>query len=257
MPNVDKHNPGTFCWIDLATTDIDSAKSFYGDLFGWSLEDGPAGEGQTYTMATIDKRSICGMSAQPEEMKGAPPVWTSYISVRSADDTAKKATSLGATILAEPFDVMEFGRMAVIADTTGGTFAIWEPRAHHGAQVVQEPNTLCWNELLTNDTSKASEFYGSLFGWTADMKGDYTEFKNGDQVVGGMMKITEQMGDLPTHWGVYFSVANVDRVAERVKALGGREYKAPADIENVGRFACFADPQGGGFAVIKLAHHGE
>jgi predicted enzyme related to lactoylglutathione lyase len=175
----------------------------------------------------------------------------------SADDTAIKAKALGGKLAREPFDVMDVGRMAVIEDPTGAVFAIWESKKHIGAQLVNEHGALTWNELMTTDVDKAGKFYTHLFDWgsdTADMGGfTYTSFMNGDRPAGGMMQIDPKtMGDVPTHWLVYFAVDDCDAAAEKAKSLGGNVVSPPRDIPEVGRFAVVLDPQGAGFAMIKL-----
>jgi predicted enzyme related to lactoylglutathione lyase len=155
---------------------------------------------------------------------------------------------------------MEHGRMAVIADPTGATFCIWQPKQHKGVGVKGETNSLCWNELLTNDTEKAKDFYTKLLGWnsktdTGEMA--YTEWINGEDHIGGMMQIQPQMGPIPPNWGIYIAVADCDATAAKATSLGGRQYVPPTDIPNVGRFAVLSDPQGGVFNIIKLdmRHH--
>ena len=185
-----------------------------------------------------------------------PPHWNSYVSVASADASAAKAKELGAKVMVEPFDVMDAGRMAVISDPTGAVVSLWEPRRHIGAQVVNEPGAFCWNELYTTDPRKAAEFYSELFGWTKDPRhmdfGEYVIFNKGDGMAAGMMQISKEMGPMPPYWLVYFAVDDCDRTVERAKGLGANAMMPPMDIENVGRFSILTDPQGAGFAVIKL-----
>src|SRR5262245_47119948 len=166
MPEVTKHNPGTFCWVELATTDPAAAKRFYGDLFDWSVEDMPAGEGMTYTMLKLGGKNAGALYHLDEDRRkaGVPPHWFTYVAVTSADESAKKAASLGGTVVQQPFDVMDVGRMAVLQDPTGAHFAVWEPKRHHGTGIVGEPGSHVWTELLTTDTKKAGDFYSKLFG---------------------------------------------------------------------------------------------
>jgi uncharacterized protein len=267
MTEMKSYEPGSFCWVDLATSDPNGAKAFYSELFGWKTSDVPAGEGGVYTMLRIGDKEVAALSAQPPNMKamGAPPAWNSYVAVKSADETAKKATSLGGTLLAGPFDVMDAGRMAVIQDPSGAVFSIWQGKKHLGAALREEPNTLCWNELLTKDTAKATPFYEGLFGWTAKTHGahEYTEWMRGEekQPVGGMMPIREEHGPqwkhMPSHWGIYFAVTDPDAVAARAAKLGGKVIAGPMDVPNVGRFATMQDPQGAFFSVIRMFPHHE
>src|SRR5690242_8706604 len=148
MANIDRHEPGSFCWIELGTTDQNAAKSFYTSLFGWSVNDFPMGPGQFYSMFGLEGRN-CGAAytLDPKHMPGVPPNWALYICVASADETAAKAASLGGKVLGGPFDVMEFGRMAVIQDPTGAVFDIWQPKMHQGLAINSVPGTLCWADL--------------------------------------------------------------------------------------------------------------
>jgi uncharacterized protein len=261
MVEHSKYAPGTPCWIELATTDLDAAKKFYGDVLGWDDYEVGGEDTGFYTVPQRSGKRIAGMMTQQDAEKemGVPPHWNSYVSVKSADDAAKKAAGLGGTVLVEPFDVMDLGRMAVFMDPQGAAICVWQPMSHHGAEVTQEQGTLCWNELHTTDADKAKAFYGDLFGWKAEVHGDpmpYTEWKVGDDTVGGMMEITPQMGPMPPNWLVYFAVTDTDDTAAKAKKAGGNVMAEPMDIPNVGRFSVIADPQGAVFAVIKMGAAG-
>ena len=250
--------PGTFCWIELGTTDGDAARKFYTELFGWSYDDHPMGPGMVYTMLRQDGKDVGALYQMMPEMlaQGIPPHWLSYASTTSADESAAKAKSLGGTIMKEPFDVMDVGRMAVIQDPTGAVFAVWQAAKHSGAGIVNVPNSLCWNELGTNDSAKAGEFYTGLFGWKGDTQNfggmEYTMFTNGERPAGGMFTITPEMGNIPPHWLAYFAVEDCDAITQKAGELGAIVMKPPDDIPGIGRFSILIDPQGAAFAVIKL-----
>jgi uncharacterized protein len=247
MPVIEKYEPGMFCWIELATKDAAASKTFYTSLFGWMAKDMPMPDG-VYTILQKDGHDLGAMY----QSKDIPPNWASYISVENADDSAKKAQSLGANVLAPPFDVMDIGRMAVIADPQGASFCIWQPKKHIGATIRGETNTLCWNELMTSDVAAARDFYKGLFGWNLELSPQYTEIHVGPVPVGGMMQITPDMMGTPPNWAPYFSVDDCDATVEKAKSLGAQVYVPPTDIPNVGRFALLADTQGATFEVIKL-----
>ena len=258
MQETQDFAPGTFCWVELGTTDGEAAKKFYTSLFGWTFVDSPVGPGMVYTMLKQDGKDVGALYELSPEMKamGIPPNWLSYVSTASADETAAKAKSLGATLIKEPFDVMTVGRMAVIQDPTGAVFAIWQAGTHKGASAVNIANSFCWNELSTTDSDKAGEFYTRLFGWGTDvltfgpMK--YTIFKNdGPRGAGGMSVITPEMGAIPPHWRVFFAVEDCDAMTQKAIDLGATSIVPPTDIPNTGRFSIIADPQGAVFAFIK------
>jgi uncharacterized protein len=155
-----------------------------------------------------------------------------------------------------PYDAAEHGRMAVVQDPNGAVFSVWEPKAHIGAQVVNEPGSFCWNELYTTDPQRAADFYSGLFGWKREARhmdfGDYVIFEQGGRMTAGMMKIPKEWGPVPPHWLAYFAVDDCDRAVERAKAMGASATVEPMDVETVGRFALLRDPQGAAFAVIRL-----
>lgn len=248
----DRHEPGSFSWAELATTDSDAAKKFYNGLFGWSYSDSPAGPDMIYTRVKKEGKDAGALYKLGPQQEGVPPHWNTYFTVTSADQTTAKAKQLGATALMEPFDVMEYGRMAILQDPQGATFSIWEPRKHIGAEVMNEPNTATWTELDTTDTAAAGKFYTSLFGWGTKVGGDYTEFQVGGRSIGGMMKIPKEWGPVPPNWLTYFAVDDCDATAGKAQKLGGGAIVPPTDIEKTGRFSVLRDPQGAVFAVIKL-----
>ena len=255
-----KYAPGSFCWIELMTTDGPGAKKFYSELFGWDATDNPVGPEMVYTIYTLNGKAVGASYQKGKEMEHVPTNWASYIAVANADEAAAKAQSLGGTVVQPPFDASEHGRMAVIADPTGAHFCLWQAKAHPGLGLKGETNSLCWNELLTNDTEKAKDFYTKLFGWTSKTDSGatpYTEWINGEEHIGGMMQIQPQMGPMPPNWGIYIAVDDCDAKVAQAQSLGARTYVPPMDIPKVGRFAVLADPQGAVFNIIKLnlKHH--
>ena len=256
-----EYAPGTFCWVELGTTDAAGAKSFYTQLFGWGHSDLSMGAEGVYTMLQVEGKDVAALYQLTEQQRnqGVPPHWLLYVSVASADESARAAAMLGAKVIMKPFDVYDVGRMAIIQDPTGPTLALWQARKHAGAAFTGRPNTLCWHELVTKDAEAAETFYTRLFGWTSEIMkmepAPYTVFKQGDTLVGGMLKMTEEWGDVPPHWMTYFAVADCDRTAEQARALGADIKCPPTDIPDVGRFALIHDPQGAVFSIIQLTEH--
>ena len=258
MTVTQAHAPGTFCWAELLTTDAQAAKRFYTGLFGWGYQEVPIGENAYYTMFEVGGKWISALHQMgPEQAaQGIPPNWLSYISAESADRMVARARELGATVLTEPFDVFDSGRMGVVQDPTGAVVGIWEARNHLGAGIVGEPNSLCWNELYTTDVDRAAGFYSGLLGWEPQKQpmGDfvYTYFKHGERMSGGMMQLTPEWGPVPAHWMVYYAVDDCDAKTALAESLGGKICMPPSDVPEVGRFAMIEDPQGAAFAIIKL-----
>jgi hypothetical protein len=217
MTEVTRHEPGSFSWAELATTDTKAAKSFYTALFGWTFTDGPMGPGpeDIYTRLQLGGRDVGALyrMMKEQEAQGAPPFWLCYVTVASADESAKKARSLGGRVIAEPFHVQDYGRMAILQDSSGATLAVWQAGTHTGAQRVNEPGALCWLELATRDPVQAKKFYAGLFGWglkePADPAGmPYTEIERGGQPMGGILTMGPEMAHVPPNWSPYFMVAD-------------------------------------------------
>jgi uncharacterized protein len=249
------YEPGTFSWVELLTPDIDAGKSFYSNLFGWDWEDNPIDDqGNTYSMSQLDGKYVTGGYSPPPE-QGTPPNWLSYVTVEDADATAEKATELGATVMAGPFDVFESGRMAVIQDPTGAFFAVWQPKEHIGAQVVNVPGALTMNQLNTSDPEAASRFYSELFDWRIeplDTGGGppYWGIRRADGWLnGGMMPLPDGDG-MVSHWLAYFVGTDLDEDAKKIEELGGKVMVPPTEIPS-GRFAVAQDPQGAFFALFE------
>jgi predicted enzyme related to lactoylglutathione lyase len=256
MAEVTKHEPGSFAWAELVTSDQKAAKKFYTSLFGWTILESPMGPGpdDIYTRLQIGGKDVGALyKMRPEQAaQGVPPNWGTYFTVKSADETAKKVKAAGGNVIAEPFDVMDYGRMAVVQGPEGAMFSIWQAGTHYGFQRVGEDNTAGWTELQTTDAAKSTKFLANVFGWTMKVDPTYTEFKLGGKSVGG---IRPMGGDepFPPHWLIYFQLADCDATVARAKSLGGIVLMPAMDLEKVGRFAVLADPQGAAFAVIKLA----
>jgi predicted enzyme related to lactoylglutathione lyase len=258
MPHIEQHEPGSFCWIELATTDQNAAKSFYGSVFSWKARDEPMGPDAFYTMFSLGGRHTgAAYTLRPEQRAmGVPPHWMLYIRVENADAMADRAAKAGGTVLMPPFDVMDVGRMAVLRDPTGAHFCIWQPNKHTGIQLAGEPGTLCWADLNTPNPARARQFYADLFGWkfTEDTQSNpvsgYIQIHNGDKGIGGIPALPES-AQIPPHWLAYFLVAECDATAAKIKELGGKSCLEPVTLENIGRMSILSDPQGAAFAIFQ------
>jgi predicted enzyme related to lactoylglutathione lyase len=246
-----EYKPGTFSWVELSTTNQDGAKAFYSGLFGWEADDRPVGEGAVYSMMVLGGRHVAAIAAQPQQQReaGVPALWNSYVTVASADETAQRAGELGANVHALPFDVMQAGRMAVIADPQGAYVMLWEPREHIGAGLVNAPGALAWNELQSPALDASAAFYGDLFGWEIEdapgMNERYLSIKNGGANNGGMRELTPPT---PPSWLVYFGIEDIDAGIARAQELGANSLMGPIDIQ-IAKFAVLQDPQGAVFAL--------
>ena len=269
MPERDGYIPGVPCWVDTSQPDPEAALGFYTGLFGWEFESVlPAEAPGQYFIARLRGGDVAAVGSIPEAM---PPMamWNTYIWVESADDTAAKVIDAGGSVLMEPFDIMDFGRMAVFADPEGAAFCVWQAKEHRGAQVVNEHGSLNFNGLNTRDVDGAKSFYGSVFGWTtlalpaAEMwtlpgYGDHLERDNPglrkqmaemggpvgfEDVVASINPIGDDQPDTPPHWSVTFGVDDADATAAKATELGGTVVVPPLDVP-WSRLTVIRDPQG-------------
>jgi predicted enzyme related to lactoylglutathione lyase len=275
MPERDGYIPGVPCWVDTSQPDPEAAADFYSRLFGWSFEDvmPPGSEGR-YLIARLRGGDVAAVGSIP---KSAPPraMWNTYVWVESADETTSAVRAAGGSVVMEPFDVLDAGRMAVVADPEGAAFRVWQAKEHRGARVVNEPGSLNFNDLHTRDVGGAKAFYRSVFGWetlglgggfemwTLPGYGDYLERDNPDlrkilaelggpagfeDVVASINPIADDQPDVPAHWGVTFAVDDADATASTAAALGGTVVVPPFDAPWV-RMTVLGDPQGATFVA--------
>jgi predicted enzyme related to lactoylglutathione lyase len=249
MTETTAHAPGTPSWVDIGVPDIGAAAAFYTALFGWDTED-MGEEAGHYTMCTLRGKAVAAIGPA---MNPGPPAWMTYITVASVDETAAKIGEAGGTVVAPPMDVMTAGRMAVASDPTGAFFSIWQPGESIGAEIVNEPGTLCWNELNTRDVDTALAFYEQVFGLKAERSDMYNEFHLDDRVVGGCMQMPAMIpAEVPAHWLAYFAVENIEASTAKAKDLGAMAMVEVMDAGDIGRFSVLGDPMGAVFAVIQL-----
>jgi predicted enzyme related to lactoylglutathione lyase len=259
MPDVYIPPTGSFCWLELGTTDQNAAKKFYGSLLGWTATDSPMGPNEVYTMFALDGKTVGACYTLRPDMlaEGVPPHWMLYVSVTSAEETAAKARAAGGTLMCDPFDVMEYGRMSVFKDSTEAHLAIWQPKTHQGFAVEGHPGSFCWADLMTADPERAAKFYETVFGWKMELGKDnsgYLHIKNGDKFIGGIPPAQHRDPNAPPHWLSYIMVKDCDASTNKAKELGAKVYFGPTSMAGVGRWSVIADTQGAVFALFQSAH---
>jgi len=257
MAQQRKHDPGRFCWVDLSTLDLDRARRFYTRVFDWGTIEVDSKGGPEYLMFAQDEMIVAGLSELDQELKsqGVPSTWNHYVCVEDADDCAARVTELGGRMVVPVMQVLSAGRLGFLQDPTGGALGIWEPGDHPGFELVTEANSVCWHELATRDLETASRFFEDLFGWnTIDnpiAPAGYRTIRSGEDDLGGILQMTEEWGEMPPHWTVYFAVEDTDQSAETIQEAGGKVHFGPFDTP-IGRLAVCADDQGAHFHIIAL-----
>jgi predicted enzyme related to lactoylglutathione lyase len=243
------HEPGTFSWMDLGSSDAAAAKQFYGPLFDWEFDERPMGEGQTYSMAMRDGKTVAAIYNKGADQ--GPPAWNAYVTVESVDELAPRVAEAGGTLLMEPFDVFDSGRMAIVQDPTGAYIQFWEAREHIGAQLVNSPGALVWNSLATDDVERAKAFYAELLGWEYDEGDGEVRVRNRGTLNGSIRQKGPDEAAIPSNWSVCMTVEDLDGAVSRADAQGGRVLIARERMDEFGHFAVVSDPQGAVFAMYE------
>ena len=256
MQVVKNYPDGIFNWVDLATTDIEGAKAFYSALLGWEVEDMPIDSGGTYAMFKLHGHNVAGGGQMQPDMQaqGVPSFWSSYVKHNNVDAIAEKVAAAGGNLMFPPMDVMQEGRMLMAFDPSGAIFGVWQPKNHIGADLVNIPGTLVWNELQTRNGAAAQNFYSQVFGWVpeADENG-YVTFAQDGRRQAGMMQMDENWPpDVPSNWAVYFAVEDVQATVAKTQELGGHVVVPPTPAGQMGTFAVLSDPQGAVFHIIQM-----
>ena len=258
MAFIEKHPKGSFCWMELHTSDQNAAKQFYGSLFGWEAVDypmGPEGEYTIFRLKGKDASAACTIAKQQAE-QGVPPHWAIYIATDNVDESTKAVPGLGGKVVAGPFDVGPFGRMSIVQDPGGAFFNLWQATGNPGIGIAGEEGAFCWADLLTRNRASAKKFYSGLFGWTLSAgegkpESGYWHITNGDQMIGGMPPEEVMQPGVHTHWSIYYLVTNCEAATEKATSLGAQVYVPPMTIEGAGVMSVVSDPQDAVFALFQ------
>ncbi|MFH8366138.1 VOC family protein [Streptomyces sp. NPDC018031] len=251
---------GVPCWVDATLPDVEAGKRFYGELFGWTFGAGDAAYG-FYAQAFHDGRNVAALAPKPDGRM--PTVWNVYFATPDAVATAARLRGAGGQVIVAPMAVGDFGTLATAADPGGAVFGLWQPGTHHGFEEQGEPGSYVWAEVYTREKEAVDAFYGEVFGYRsqdAEVPGlDYALWSPAGKPAGpgtavcGRAVLDETFpAELPSHFLVYFAVADCDEAVATVRRLGGRAATGPQDTP-YGRFAIVVDNQGANFAVLDTA----
>src|SRR4051794_18049262 len=254
MSERNGYQHGVPCWVDSWQDDADGAAGFYAGLFGWEVA-----AGSTYSMARLRGRDVAGFGSPAPE--GVPVQWTTYVWVDDADAAAARARDAGGSVLAEPFDALDGGRIAIVGDPAGAALGVWQPGEHNGAQIVNEPGAWAMSLLLTDEAEAATSFYGAVFGWEPEAFGPATMWRL-PGFVGGepqqpvprdVVAVMAPAGgaDAPAQWRPDFWIDDADRAAAKARELGGTVVE-PVAPSPVGKNAVLTDPAGAAFSISQL-----
>ncbi|MGW0389519.1 VOC family protein [Streptomyces sp. NPDC003042] len=254
---------GAPCWADAMFADVEAAKTFYGDVLGWTFGEASTEYGN-YTEAYSDGKAVAAV-VPPMPGGEAPSQWCLYFASPDAAATAEKIEAAGGELLMEPMQVGNFGTMAIAKEPSGALFGVWQSGEHKGFDKMGEPGSFAWAEVFTRDVKKADDFLPKVFPYGAQQMdpGDDPEMADldfkvfslggGENPVLGRMKMDKDFPpDLPPYIQIYFAVPDCDEAVAKTKKHGGKLQFGPMDSP-FGRFAAVTDPQGAAFAVIDLS----
>jgi predicted enzyme related to lactoylglutathione lyase len=251
-------SPGSPNWIDLASPDVATSKTFYCELFGWyvyTLTVPDYADYNIFTLGDIQGPEVAGMQALTDDSQ--PPSWTCYFRVEDLQGTVDTVVSQGGQELIPPADFSGLGSMALCSDSQGADFAIGKPGQISGLGATDEPSAMCWVELACRDVEEGRRFYTKVFGWRAvdrDYNGSpYTSWKVGDWTIGGMSLMDDTWPHQnPAEWMPYFWVADCDASAAKAAELGATIRVPPTDTQP-GRYSALTDPTGARLAIVTPA----
>ncbi|HET6508269.1 MAG TPA: VOC family protein [Baekduia sp.] len=255
MGRRQSYTPGTPCWVDLTTPDVEGAIAFYGAVHGWTAREVLPG---AYWYLERDGAVVAGLSALNEQQRdaGMPPAWSMYVNVPDVGEAAARAEALGGAVAFGPTPIPDVGTMAAVADPQGGVTLLWQAGGFAGAEVVNEVGAWCWDDLQTGDPEAAAPFYEGLFGWSVTdvpgAGGAYRSIGHEGRAIAGIMRAARPI-DRP-YWTVYVGVEDVDAALRRSADAGGRVIVEPMSVPS-GRFAVGLDPQGAMFCVLESTRY--
>ena len=233
------HHQGKFVWNDLLTDDVETAREFYGQLFGWTFT--PQGR---YTVVQSEGRNIGGMvelKADPEQPSAAR--WLCTLSVDDVDAAVALVKSEGGTVNEGPLELLNRGRGALVRDPQGAQLLLLH--AKEGDPDDEEPAMMSWlwHELWSNNSEASLAFYQKLAGY--DYEGDATDYlilTREDQWRAGIRFIDDS--ELEMRWVPVVRVVDTEAIAEKAEQLGGEIRVAPRPTESGGSVALLVDPSG-------------
>lgn len=244
--------PGCFVWRELMTRDIQRAKGFYGELFGWTFQESKM-ETFVYSIAKLGETQVAGLMPMPP-VATFPPHWLSYVSVENVATAVESAKKKGGTVADGPRDIPNVGVIATLLDPNGAAFAVM--RSTSGdmpAPQVPPLGTFCWETLTTKDLAKAKEFYGAVLGWTTAAgpggPADMPVFAAGSVQVADI----QVAQNVPPSWSTYVVVEQAEKARDKAAKLGAKVIVPRLDVPKVGTIAFISDPTGGHLGLFQPA----
>ncbi|MFF4547339.1 VOC family protein [Streptomyces sp. NPDC001435] len=234
------YGEGVPCWVDAQLPDVEAGKRFYGELFGWTFEEGTT----EYDFAVWARKDGSPVAALAHKTDGRmPTVWTVYFATPNVQALCRRILAAGGQVVTAPTPVHDLGTAALATDPEGAVFGLWQPGSHHGFGERHSPGTFGWVQLYTRDTEAANDFYADLFHDA--LFGSDTEPDFGRAPVSDVFP-----AEMPPHFLVHFGVEDMEDSVEAVRRLGGR-VQAPPFETSYGTVTVVTDNQGASFALLR------
>jgi predicted enzyme related to lactoylglutathione lyase len=252
---VGGYEPGSFCFMESGSVDVESSSRFYEAFLGWQAERRLSSEGSSYTRFFKDGGPVGGMYgvSADQDTAAVPRRWLTYVSVDDAEATLEKAVALGAAPFGDVVKVPGVVTVAEFLDPEGAVCGLWQSATHIGASYVDEPSALSWSDLLTSDADAAASFYGEVFGWTTEEFSSHTYrfFSASGTLRGGMSVVGAETGK-PPQWRAHIGVSGLDEAVAAAVELGARVKSALTNVPGIGRRQEIEDPVGISFSLIEI-----
>jgi len=250
---------GSFLWHELKTRDLAKSRAFFAEVAGWSYEDVNMGPAGTYAMIMAGDQKVGGMLAMDgPEWGELPSHWSYYVDVADVDASAKRVVELGGKTPHDMIEVPGVGKFTPIVAPDGSGLYLMTPADRATEAPSGAPGTFLWVELMSRDIDQAKAFYSELLGWTSSEmpmpEGPYHLFSaESGGAAGGMAMPSEVPASVPSYWGGYVHVTDIDAAVATAKAEGGLVPVPVTEIPGVGRFAQVVDPAGGAVSLMTPA----
>ena len=245
---------GAFCWLGLAASDPAAELAFYTRLFDWESDEQIAGDLGRYTALSYEGQEVAILYGQSPV---AASQWTPFVAVDDVDRCGCLVERLGGTLLRDPQNLADAGRVVPVQDPNGAIFALWQPSSHGGAELMHDRGAVCWHELITSDVDRVAFFYCTLFGWrfTADprafsnVRSSFTITKAATPI-GTIRERRDDENGVSAGWIPYFGVENPELAQRVAEQEGGRTVRTASDSP-IGRTSLLADPLGVPFGLLE------
>ena len=248
--------PGAPCWADLTTSDLEKAKEFYAEIFGWTYETGDEERYGGYTTASKDGAPVAGLMPKMEDQGAMPDVWSVYLAATDINATADAVLRAGGQVFMPPMEVPEQGYMAMFSDAGGAVFGAWQPGPMAGFGRLAEPGSPVWFELHTREYDASVDFYRKALGWHTDVMSDtpdmrYTTLGAGEDARAGIFDASSELPEgMPNNWQIYWGVEDADAAIGTATGRGATVLQGPEDTP-FGRLATLTDPTGAVFKIMQ------